>query len=60
MTPGGHRLARPDERAELDEWMAAHWPNWRLEVLRALDKGNLFIARTEARSGPSPRSARSR
>jgi predicted N-acetyltransferase YhbS len=49
---GGHRLARPDERAELDEWTAAHWPNWRLEVLRALDKGNLFIARTEGDSGP--------
>ena len=49
---GGHRLARPDERAELDEWTATHWPNWRAEVLRALDKGNLFIARAEGDSGP--------
>ena len=49
---GGHRLARPDERAELDEWTATHWPNWRAEVLRALDKGNLFIARAEGYSGP--------
>ena len=25
-----------------------HWPNWRAEVLRALDKGNLVIARDDA------------
>ena len=25
--------------------MATHWPNWRAEVLRALDKGNLVITR---------------
>ena len=50
--PGGHRLARPYERAELDEWMGTHWPNWQPEVLRALDKGNLFIAREEGDSGP--------
>jgi GNAT superfamily N-acetyltransferase len=45
--PGGHRLARPDERDGIDAWMAEHWPNWRLEVLRALDKGNLVISRDE-------------
>jgi predicted N-acetyltransferase YhbS len=50
--PGAHRLARPYERAELDEWMADQWPNWRLEVLRALDKGNLFIERAEGDAGP--------
>ena len=49
---GGHRLARPDERAELDEWMAANWSNWRAEVLRALDKGNLVIARADGDTGP--------
>ncbi len=25
--------------------MTTHWPNWRAEVLRALDKGNLVLAR---------------
>jgi GNAT superfamily N-acetyltransferase len=49
--PGGHRLARPDERDEIDAWMATHWSNWRLEVLRALDKGNLVIARDEGAAG---------
>ncbi|MGO9856999.1 MAG: GNAT family N-acetyltransferase [Acidimicrobiales bacterium] len=50
--PGGHRLAGAGDTAELDEWTAAHWPNWRLEVLRALDKGNLVIARDGGASGP--------
>ena len=50
--PGGHQLAGPRTRAELDEWMAAHWSNWRLEVLRALDKGNLVIAREDGDAGP--------
>jgi hypothetical protein len=27
--------------------MATHWPNWRLEVLRALDKGNLVLDRAD-------------
>jgi predicted N-acetyltransferase YhbS len=48
---GGHRLARPDERAELDEWMADNWPNWRAEVLRAFDKGNLVLARSDGATG---------
>lgn len=39
----GPRLAGPDDRARIDEWMAAHWANWRAEVLRAVDKGNLLI-----------------
>jgi GNAT superfamily N-acetyltransferase len=43
--PGGHAIAGPSDRDEVDAWMAAHWPNWRAEVLRALDKGNLLIAR---------------
>ncbi len=45
--PGGHFVATQDQRAEVDEWMAAGWSNWRVEVLRALDKGNLVLARTE-------------
>jgi N-acetylglutamate synthase-like GNAT family acetyltransferase len=43
--PGGHVLATAADRDEIDAWMAAQWPNWRLEVLRALEKGNLVIAR---------------
>lgn len=50
--PGGHTLATPAERDELDAWTADHWSNWRLEVLRALDKGNLVIAREGGADGP--------
>ncbi len=49
--PGGHRPAGPGDREELDEFMASHWPNWRLEVLRALDKGNLVVAHEHAGTG---------
>jgi GNAT superfamily N-acetyltransferase len=42
---GGYALATAAERDELDGWMATHWSNWRPEVLRALDKGNLAISR---------------
>jgi mycothiol synthase len=49
--PGGHRLARREERDEIDEWMARHWANWRLEVLRALEKGNLVVARDGSAEG---------
>ncbi len=45
--PGGHVLAQPHDHAEVDDWMACHWPNWRLEVLRALDRGNLVLARDD-------------
>ncbi|HEY6471310.1 MAG TPA: GNAT family N-acetyltransferase [Acidimicrobiales bacterium] len=45
--PGGHELAGPDDLEEIDEWMATHWSNWRPEVLRALRKGNLVVARGE-------------
>ena len=44
---GGHAIASPSDRDEVDTWMAAHWSNWRAEVLRALDKGNLVIARDD-------------
>ena len=46
--PGGHMVATPAERDEVDDWMAAHWANWRLEALRALDKGTLLLARDDA------------
>ncbi len=49
--PGGHSRAGDGDAAELDAWMAAHWPNWRLEVLRALAKGNLVIAREDGDAG---------
>jgi predicted N-acetyltransferase YhbS len=50
--PGGHALAGLENAAELDEWMMDNWPNWRLEVLRALRKGNLVIAREDGETGP--------
>ena len=43
--PGGHALATAADREEVDAWTTTHWANWRAEVLRALDKGNLVIAR---------------
>jgi len=46
--PGGHALATPAERPEVDAFMADHWANWRPEVLRALDKGNLVVRRDDA------------
>jgi GNAT superfamily N-acetyltransferase len=45
--PGGHRMADDSDRVTVDSWTAAHWPNWRLEALRALDKGNLVLAHDE-------------
>ncbi len=50
--PGGHGLATAADEGEVDEWMATHWSNWRPEVLRALRKGNLVIARGEGDDGP--------
>lgn len=43
--PGGHVFATATDRDEVDEWTATHWANWRPEVLRALDKGNLVLVR---------------
>ena len=45
--PGGYQVATPDERDEVDRWMATNWDSWRPEVLRALDKGSLLVARDE-------------
>jgi len=44
---GGHVLAAPADRGEIATFMAKHWPSWTAEVLRALDKGNLVIARDD-------------
>ncbi len=49
--PGGHKLASPADYDELDAWMATHWSNWRPEVLRALRKGNLVVARGDGPDG---------
>ncbi len=46
--PGGHVLATAADRDELDHWLVTHWSNWRDEVLRALDKGNLLVSRDES------------
>jgi GNAT superfamily N-acetyltransferase len=46
--PSGHRTAQAPDREVVDSWMGTHWPNWRLEVLRALDKHNLVLAHDEA------------
>ena len=46
--PGGHTLATAEERDEVGDWFAQHWTNWRLEGLRALDRGNLVLCRDGA------------
>ena len=46
--PGGHAVATPADRPELEAWTAAHWSNWQPEALRALDKGNLVFTRDDA------------
>ena len=46
--PGGTVLATPAERAEVEAWTTQHWSHWKAEVLRALDKGTLLIARDDA------------
>ncbi|MBV8304278.1 MAG: GNAT family N-acetyltransferase [Acidimicrobiia bacterium] len=45
---GGYSNATAAERDEVDDWITTHWANWRLEVLRALDKGTLLLARDDA------------
>jgi predicted N-acetyltransferase YhbS len=50
--PGGHYLAGPADYDVVDAFMAVNWPNWRPEVLRALTKGNLVVARDKGDSGP--------
>ena len=43
--PGGHEVATTDAREEIRVWMDANYANWTPEVLRALDKGTLLVAR---------------
>jgi GNAT superfamily N-acetyltransferase len=43
--PGIAVVPRPDNRPELDQWMARHWPDWRAEVMRAFDQGSLLLGR---------------
>lgn len=49
--PGGYSVASALDRAEVDAFMTEHWSNWRLEALRALDKGNLVIDRAKVGDG---------
>ncbi|MHB8465961.1 MAG: hypothetical protein ACYDH6_07930 [Acidimicrobiales bacterium] len=43
--PGGPSVAQAGERDEVAVFMDAQWPNWKAEVLRALDKGTLLVDR---------------
>jgi GNAT superfamily N-acetyltransferase len=43
--PGSAVEPGADERAEVDRWMARHWPQWRAEVLRAFDQKSLLLCR---------------
>jgi GNAT superfamily N-acetyltransferase len=43
--PGGHELARAEDRRELGAFLSEYWPGWTREVLRALDKGTLLLSR---------------
>lgn len=41
--PGGSDPAGATTTAALDAFTARHWPGWRLEALRALDRGTLRV-----------------
>ena len=43
--PAGPVVAGGSDRAEVDDYISGQWPNWRGEVLRALDRGTLAIER---------------
>jgi len=45
--PGVAVEPRPDDRDQVDRWMAEHWPNWRDEVMRAFDQGSLVLGRDQ-------------
>ncbi len=49
--PGGSEPADPERRSELDAFTAAHWPDWRAEALRALDRGTLVVGRDDGLTG---------
>ena len=41
---GDTTTATAADRAEVESWLDAHWPHWRAEALRALDRGTLVVA----------------
>jgi mycothiol synthase len=41
---GDTTTATATDRPEVTTWLDAHWPHWRAEALRALDKGTLVVA----------------
>jgi GNAT superfamily N-acetyltransferase len=43
--PGLASAPRAEDRPELEQWMARHWPIWRHEVIRAFDQGSLLVRR---------------
>ena len=43
--PGGWSPATAADRPEISVWAAQHWSNWELELLRAVDRDTLVIAR---------------
>jgi GNAT superfamily N-acetyltransferase len=43
--PGLAVAPRAEDRAELDQWMVRHWPNWQGEVMRAFDRRSLVLGR---------------
>ena len=45
--PGVGVAPGPGERAEVEAWLARHWPNWQAEALRAFDQGSLVLGRDE-------------
>ena len=45
--PGLAVEPRAEERSELDQWMARHWPNWQAEVMRAFDQRSLLLRRDD-------------
>ncbi len=45
--PGLAVEPRTEDRTELEQWMARHWPNWQGEVMRAFDQGSLVLRRDE-------------
>jgi GNAT superfamily N-acetyltransferase len=43
--PGGWSVATAAERAELEAWAERHWGFWTAEMVRALDRDTLVLAR---------------
>jgi GNAT superfamily N-acetyltransferase len=41
--PGGTALADPARRDEVEQWCLQHWPWWREEAVRALEKNRLLV-----------------